>query len=81
MIKKDSASAAVPPQAPTSHSSPGSSLSPVVGTYDNAPGPVQMAAVHMALVAYFGTYDWLQERDRRFPAAYRYTPSQPRRTA
>lgn len=44
----------------------------VVGSYDEAPGPVQMAAVHMALITYFGTYDWVQERDRRFPAAHAY---------
>ncbi len=44
----------------------------IVGSYDEAPGPVQMAAVHMALITYFGTYDWIRERNRCFPMAYTY---------
>ena len=36
----------------------------VVGSYDEVSGPVQMKAQHIALIVYFGTYDWIEARQR-----------------
>lgn len=42
------------------------------GTYDEAAGPAQMEAVHKALIVYFGTENWMEERKRQMPGAHRY---------
>jgi hypothetical protein len=45
---------------------------PVTGSYDNEAGPVQMEAVHQALMVYFGTENWLEERNKKMPGIYRF---------
>ncbi len=37
------------------------------GTFDDAPGPDQMRAVHHALVTYFDSEDWLAARRQEMP--------------
>ena len=39
------------------------------GTFDDAPGPDQMRAVHHGLIIYFGTVDWMEARRRERPGA------------
>lgn len=43
-----------------------------VGSYDDDSGPAQMAAVHQALMVYFGTKDWMEERNKKMPGIYRF---------
>ncbi len=45
---------------------------PITGTYDNESGPTQMEAVHQALMVYFGTENWLEERNKKMPGIYRF---------
>lgn len=37
------------------------------GSFDDAPGPDQMRAIHHGLGAYFGTEDWLTARKQEMP--------------
>ena len=37
---------------------------PVAGSYDHASAPMQMKAQHIALIVYFGAYDWIAARER-----------------
>jgi hypothetical protein len=49
---------------------------PIVGSYDDASGPVQMKAQHIALIVYFGTYDWIAARQRGQAASAAVAPLQ-----
>ena len=42
----------------------------IIGSFDDAPGPLQMAAVHQVLVLYYGTDNWLEERNKQMPGFY-----------
>lgn len=49
---------------------------PIVGSYDDASGPVQMKAQHIALIVYFGAYDWIAARQRGQEAPAAVAPLQ-----